>query len=181
MRSVADRFDTILCSTGQHRELLDQALSPFGLRPDLDLALMQPSQQLADLTGRALAALDCVFDQYRPDLVIVQGDTTTAFAGALAAYYRRIPVAHLEAGLRTDDIYDPFPEEGNRRLVSCLATVHFAPTTRAASQLRARRISRSAMSWSPAIPSSTRFSTSTVGVRLARLQWPRTQTAGASW
>lgn len=135
LRSVADRFDTVLCSTGQHRELLAHALSPFGLTPDLDLALMQPGQELADLTGRALAGLDGVYEQYRPDLVLVQGDTTTAFVGALAAYYRRIPVAHLEAGLRTDDLYDPFPEEVNRRLISCLAAVHFAPTTRAASRL----------------------------------------------
>ena len=136
LRSVADRFDTILCSTGQHRELLAQALGPFGLTPDLDLALMRPGQGLADLAGRALAGLDAVYENHRPDLVLVQGDTTTAFVGALAAYYRQIPVAHLEAGLRTDDLYDPFPEEANRRLVSSLASLHFAPTARAASRLR---------------------------------------------
>ena len=135
LRTAADRFETLLCSTGQHRELLAQALHPFGLAPDLDLELMTPSQTLAALTGRALAALDAAYEQYRPDLVVVQGDTTTAFAGALAAYYRKVPVAHLEAGLRTDDVYDPFPEEANRRLVSSLASVHFAPTSRAGGRL----------------------------------------------
>ena len=135
MRTMADRFDTVMCSTGQHRELLVDALRPFGLTPDLDLDLMEPGQELADLTARALTGLDAAYQAFRPDLVLVQGDTTTAFAGALAAYYRQIPVAHLEAGLRTNDIHDPFPEEANRRLVSRLATVHFAPTARAARQL----------------------------------------------
>jgi UDP-N-acetylglucosamine 2-epimerase (non-hydrolysing) len=135
LRTAADRFDTVLCSTGQHRELLAQALGPFGLTPALDLALMEPGQRLADLASRALAGLDAAYERYRPDIVLVQGDTTTAFAGALAAYYRRIPVAHVEAGLRTEDLNDPFPEEGNRRLVSCLAAVHFAPTVRAATLL----------------------------------------------
>jgi UDP-N-acetylglucosamine 2-epimerase (non-hydrolysing) len=135
LRSVADRFDTILCSTGQHRELLAGALSSFGLAPDLDLALMRQSQDLAALTGRVLAGVHAVYERYRPQLVLVQGDTTTAFAGALAAYYRQIPVAHLEAGLRSGERYDPFPEEVNRRLVSCLATMHFAPTIGAARRL----------------------------------------------
>ena len=135
LRSQVDRFETVLCSTGQHQALLEQALRPFELTPDVDLQLMTPRQRLGELTGRALAGLDLVFDRYRPDLVLVQGDTTTAFSGALAAYYRKIPVAHLEAGLRTGDPYDPFPEEVNRRLVACLATLHFAPTLRAAMQL----------------------------------------------
>ena len=135
LRSVPHRFETVLCSTGQHRELVDQALAPFGLSPDIDLHVMRSAQRLADVAGRILAALDRVYAKRRPDLVLVQGDTTSCFVGALAAYYRRIPVAHLEAGLRTDDVYDPFPEEVHRRLVSSLATFHFAPTRRAASQL----------------------------------------------
>jgi UDP-N-acetylglucosamine 2-epimerase (non-hydrolysing) len=136
LKSLEDRFETILCSTGQHRELLTQALEPFGLAADLDLALMRPNQSLADLTGRAVPALDAVFRKLKPDLVVVQGDTTSAFVGALAAFYRRTPIAHLEAGLRTGDMYSPFPEEVNRRLISTLASLHFAPTSWAANRLR---------------------------------------------
>ena len=112
LRTVSDRFETLLCSTGQHRELLDSALRPFGLVADIDLAVMQRRQHLADLAGRLLAGLDSVLERERPDMVLVQGDTTTAFVGALAAYYRKIPVAHIEAGLRTRDLSSPFPEEG---------------------------------------------------------------------
>ncbi len=136
LNSMSETFETVLCSTGQHGELLEEALRPFGLVPDIDLGLMTPRQGLGNLTGRALAGLDRAYDRFRPDLVLVQGDTTTAFCGALAAFYRRIPVAHLEAGLRTGDLGDPFPEEANRRLISCVASLHFAPTLRAASQLR---------------------------------------------
>jgi UDP-N-acetylglucosamine 2-epimerase (non-hydrolysing) len=129
-------FETILCSTGQHRQMLDQALEAFGLVPDVDLGLMQPSQTLAGLTSRAITGLDTVMAEYRPDLVAVQGDTSTAMAGALAAYYHRVPVAHIEAGLRTQDLYQPFPEEANRRLIGTLATLHFPPTGLAADHLR---------------------------------------------
>ena len=119
------RFEVVLCSTGQHREMLDQALSAFGLEPDLELGVMRERQTLAGLTTRALGALDAGISRLRPDLVLVQGDTTSAMAGALAAYYGQVPVAHLEAGLRTADLYRPFPEEGNRRLIGTLAALHF--------------------------------------------------------
>lgn len=135
LRRHADELETIVCSTGQHRDLLDRALAGFGLAPAIDLALMRPRQSLADLTSRAVAALDGVIDDVRPDLVIVQGDTTSALAGALAAHYRRVPVAHVEAGLRTDDLVEPFPEEANRRLIGVLAGLHFAPTPEAARRL----------------------------------------------
>jgi UDP-N-acetylglucosamine 2-epimerase (non-hydrolysing) len=121
--------------TGQHRELLDQVLDLFSIRPALDLRVMTPDQDLGTLTARILQQLGTVFLQYRPDWVIVQGDTTTAFAAALAAFYLRIPVAHVEAGLRTDDRYDPYPEEINRRFVDQLASLHFAPTERARANL----------------------------------------------
>jgi UDP-N-acetylglucosamine 2-epimerase len=118
-------------ATGQHREMLDQVLAVFGITPDRDLRVMTTGQSLSQLTARLLALLDPVFVEETPDAVIVQGDTATACAAALAAYYRRIPVGHVEAGLRTGDRYAPFPEEVNRRLVSVLATWHFAPTERA--------------------------------------------------
>ena len=135
LKAMDDRFETVLCSTGQHKELLAQALEPFGLSPDVDLGLMKAGQSLASLTSRSIPRLDAVYAKLRPDLVMVQGDTATAFAGALAAYYRRIPIAHLEAGLRTGAMYSPFPEEGNRRLISTLASLHFAPTSWAATRL----------------------------------------------
>jgi len=117
-----------LVSTGQHRELLDQALADFGLVADRDLALMRPSQTLAEVTARALTALDQVFDAEQPDFVLAQGDTTTVLASALASYYRRIPFGHVEAGLRTGQPGRPFPEEKNRVLAGHLADLHFAPT-----------------------------------------------------
>jgi len=121
--------------TGQHRELLAQVLDLFGLQPDWNLQIMRPDQDLAYLTGAALSGVAGILASYRPDRVIVQGDTTTTFAGALAAFYHRIPVAHVEAGLRTDNIYAPWPEEVNRRLVSQVADLHFAPTARARGNL----------------------------------------------
>ena len=136
LRACADEMETWLCATGQHREMLDQALAPFNLEPDIHLDLMRPRQTPADLTARAVQALDGVMTRVAPDLVLVQGDTSSAFAGALAAYYHRVPVAHLEAGLRTDDLYQPFPEEGNRRLIAAVTALHFAPTARAAYRLR---------------------------------------------
>ncbi|MBX9813250.1 MAG: UDP-N-acetylglucosamine 2-epimerase (non-hydrolyzing) [Sphingomonas sp.] len=123
------------CVTAQHRGLLDQVLSIAGLTPDIDLDLMEPGQTLDRLTARLLTGLGAVMDAEKPDRVIVQGDTATAMVGALAAYYRRVPVSHVEAGLRSGDIYQPFPEEVNRRIVAPIADQHFAPTQTAADAL----------------------------------------------
>jgi UDP-N-acetylglucosamine 2-epimerase (non-hydrolysing) len=128
------------CVTAQHRGLLDQVLSIAGVVPDIDLDLMEPGQSLDRLTARLLLALGEVMDHERPDRVIVQGDTATAMVGALAAYYRKIPVAHVEAGLRSRNIYQPWPEEVNRRIVAPIADLHFAPTETAAAALRAETI-----------------------------------------
>jgi UDP-N-acetylglucosamine 2-epimerase (non-hydrolysing) len=136
LREHSGEFETVLCSTGQHRDMLNQTLAVFGLEPDFNLDLMMPRQTLTDLTARVVGALDEVMTRVRPDLVVVQGDTTSAMVGALVAYYHRVPVAHVEAGLRTDDLYRPFPEEGNRRLISTLAALHFAPTPSAAYRLQ---------------------------------------------
>jgi UDP-N-acetylglucosamine 2-epimerase (non-hydrolysing) len=125
-----------LCVTAQHREMLDQVLEVFGLKPDFDLDLMKPGQDLAYITSAALEGVGQVVDEFRPDWVIVQGDTTTAFASALAAFYRKARVAHVEAGLRTGNILSPWPEEINRKLVSQLASLHFPPTQKAAENLR---------------------------------------------
>ncbi|QEL18492.1 non-hydrolyzing UDP-N-acetylglucosamine 2-epimerase [Limnoglobus roseus] len=130
-----DRFALEVCVTGQHRQMLDQVLDAFRIRPDVDLNLMAPSQTLADLTARTLTTLDAHFANSKPDLVLVQGDTTTVLAAALAAFYRRIPVGHVEAGLRTGNLQSPFPEEANRQLTTRLAALHFAPTQSAADNL----------------------------------------------
>lgn len=127
-RQFPEQFDVRVCVTAQHRELLDQVLEIFALQPDYDLNVMQPAQTLFYTTETILHALNPILSQEQPDWVFVQGDTTTVFAAALAAFYHRIPVAHVEAGLRTDNIYNPFPEEVNRRLVSVVASLHFAPT-----------------------------------------------------
>ena len=124
-----------VCITRQHSELLDPVLELFAIRPRFDLALMRPNQSLADLTANALSALDGVYRSFEPSVVVVQGDTTTAFSASLAAFYRRIPVAHVEAGLRTADLMAPWPEELNRRLTGIVATQHFAPTERARGNL----------------------------------------------
>ncbi|MDJ1467042.1 UDP-N-acetylglucosamine 2-epimerase (non-hydrolyzing) [Cytophagaceae bacterium DM2B3-1] len=123
-------FTHKLCVTGQHRELLAQVLDIFKLKPDYDLAIMQPGQDLSDITSRILLSIRSVFTEFRPDLVLVHGDTTTCFATTLAAFYAGIPVGHVEAGLRTGNLQAPFPEEANRVMVSRLATYHFAPTPR---------------------------------------------------
>jgi UDP-N-acetylglucosamine 2-epimerase (non-hydrolysing) len=128
-------FDCNICVTGQHREMLAQVVELFDLRPDWNLEVMRPNQDLAYITGAALSGVSGVLDAFRPDRVIVQGDTTTTFVGALAAFYHRIAVAHVEAGLRTNDIYSPWPEEVNRRLVTQIADLHFAPTARARENL----------------------------------------------
>ena len=121
-------FDCKVISTGQHKEMLDQVLEVFGVKPDVDLCLMQPNQTLAGLTGRAIESLDVCLASEKPDVVMVQGDTTTVLAGALAAFYHHIPVAHVEAGLRTGNLEAPWPEEANRQMVTRLAKWHFAPT-----------------------------------------------------
>ena len=125
-----------VCVTGQHREMLDQMLRVFAIEPDHDLAVMQPVQDLSDITARVLLGLRGVLSAERPAAVLVQGDTTTTMAAALAAFYAGAPVGHVEAGLRTDRLDQPFPEEMNRRLVGQLATWHYAPTARAAEHLR---------------------------------------------
>jgi UDP-N-acetylglucosamine 2-epimerase (non-hydrolysing) len=125
-----------VCVTGQHKQMLDQVLEVFEVKPAVDLALMQPDQTLASLTARALTAVDEYLAQAQPAMVLVQGDTTTAFCAALAAFYRRIPVGHVEAGLRTWNRWSPFPEEINRVFSTQIATLHFAPTKWAAENLR---------------------------------------------
>lgn len=122
--------ESIVCVTAQHREMLDQVLEIFQIQPDYDLNIMQPRQTLATITEKSLHGLDEVLATAQPDLVLVHGDTSTTFAGALAAFYHQIPVGHVEAGLRTYDIYSPFPEEMNRKLTGQIATLHFAPTPR---------------------------------------------------
>lgn len=133
-------FEPNVCVTGQHREMLDQVLEVFGIVPDMDLALMQPNQTLGSLTGRAITAIDAYLADTRPDMVIVQGDTTTVFCAALCAFYHNIPVGHVEAGLRTWNRRSPFPEEANRVLTSFVADYHFAPTEQSKRNLLQERI-----------------------------------------
>ncbi len=121
-------FQPIVISTGQHREMLQQVIDLFEIKVDADLQVMQPNQTLASLSARLLTAIDEVLDRLRPDLAVAQGDTTTSLISALASFYRRIPFAHVEAGLRTGDLASPFPEEANRRIASVVATLHFPPT-----------------------------------------------------
>lgn len=123
-----DRFEARVCVTGQHREMLDQVLELFQLVPDHDLNIMKPGQDLTDVTTGILQGLKDVLSEFKPDIVLVHGDTATTFAATLAAYYQQIPVGHVEAGLRTGNIYSPWPEEGNRKLTGTLSTLHFAPT-----------------------------------------------------
>lgn len=123
-----DEFETIVCVTGQHREMLDQVLTIFDVKPDYDLNIMKQGQDLTDVTARVLTGLRDVFKECRPDVVLVHGDTTTSTAGALAAFYAQIPVGHVEAGLRTHNIYSPWPEEMNRQITGRIATYNFSPT-----------------------------------------------------
>jgi UDP-N-acetylglucosamine 2-epimerase (non-hydrolysing) len=133
-------FSVKILVTGQHREMLDQVLSFFSITPDYDLNLMKPNQTLFDITADALRGMDKIIDEVKPDLIIVQGDTTTVLTGALAGYYKKIKVAHLEAGLRTGDKYSPFPEEMNRILTGHIADYHWAPTEQARKNLLAEGI-----------------------------------------
>lgn len=123
-----ENFETKVCVTGQHRQMLDQVLELFNLTPDFDLNLMKPGQTLSDVTSGVLKGLEAVFEEWLPDLVLVHGDTATTFAASLAAYYHKVKIGHVEAGLRTGDIYSPWPEEANRKLTGALANYHFAPT-----------------------------------------------------
>ena len=122
-------FKTIICVTGQHREMLDQVLTFFDVKPDYDLNIMKPGQDLTDVTSRVLLGMRDVFKVCHPDIVLVHGDTTTSTAAAIAAFYQRIPVGHIEAGLRTNNIYSPWPEEMNRQITGRLSTYNFSPTT----------------------------------------------------
>ena len=132
----SNKFRTRVILTGQHKEMVSQVMDIFKISADLDLDLMKPRQSLTHITCAALEGLRKDFQENRPDLVLVQGDTTTAFAAALAAFYEQIPIGHVEAGLRTDNLQNPFPEEANRRLISQIATLHFAPTDRAVENLK---------------------------------------------
>ncbi|MEG0876129.1 MAG: UDP-N-acetylglucosamine 2-epimerase (non-hydrolyzing) [Oscillospiraceae bacterium] len=133
-------FESLVCVTAQHRQMLDDVLSSFKITPDYDLNIMQSGQTLADITSRVLQGIGGVLREAKPDLVLVHGDTTTTFAGALGAFYEQIPVGHVEAGLRTFDRYSPFPEEMNRCMVARLAGLHFAPTAQNAKNLRNENI-----------------------------------------
>lgn len=123
-----ERFEAKVCVTGQHREMLDQVLGLFAITPDFDLNIMKPGQDLTDVTTAILQGLKAVLTEFKPDIVLVHGDTATTLAASLAAYYQQIPVAHVEAGLRTGNLYSPWPEEGNRKLTGALAKLNFAPT-----------------------------------------------------
>jgi UDP-N-acetylglucosamine 2-epimerase (non-hydrolysing) len=129
-------FRPYVVLTGQHREMVEQVMQLFQIREDEDLKIMQPQQTLTDITSRSLKGLERVYQEIQPKIVIVQGDTTTAFAAALEAFYQKIPIGHVEAGLRTDNIYNPYPEEANRRLISQIAQLHFAPTPQAVDNLK---------------------------------------------
>lgn len=128
-------IENVVCVTAQHRQMLDQVLSLFDIQPDYDLNLMQPNQSLAQLTATALSELDVVLEREKPDWVLTQGDTTTAMVGALAGFYRRVKVGHVEAGLRTWDKFQPFPEEINRKIADAVCDLHFAPTTQSRENL----------------------------------------------
>ncbi len=141
-RKNQELFEIRVCVTGQHRQMLDQVLLFFEIVPDFDCNLMKPNQTLIDVTAEGLKGIELVLDQYTPDILFVQGDTTSAFIGALAGYYRQIKVAHLEAGLRSGQKYSPFPEEVNRILVGHIADYHFAPTDRAVENLRNEGITK---------------------------------------
>ena len=130
------KFIVRLILTGQHKEMVAQVLDLFNLRADLDLNLMKKKQSLTHITCDTLIGLRKEFTQFKPDLVVVQGDTSTAFSGSLAAFYEKIPIAHVEAGLRTENFLNPFPEEANRRFISQIASLHFAPTELAKNNLK---------------------------------------------
>jgi UDP-N-acetylglucosamine 2-epimerase (non-hydrolysing) len=135
-------INTVIINLGQHREMILQALETFEIKPDVDLALMEENQSLTSFTAKAIPILDSLYAETKPDIVVVQGDTTTAMVAALCAFYRKIPVCHVEAGLRTFDMFHPFPEEVNRRIISAATTLHCCPTNRARDNLLHEGISR---------------------------------------
>jgi UDP-N-acetylglucosamine 2-epimerase (non-hydrolysing) len=145
LKKRRSQFNVVSIATAQHRQMLDQVLDVFRITPDHDLNIMQPRQTLATITKNTIEALDTVLATERPDMVLVQGDTTTTFVGSLAAFYQRIPVGHVEAGLRTNDKSNPFPEEINRRLTSCMTDLHFAPTETSKKALLREHIRRDAI------------------------------------
>ena len=128
LQQMPEEFQTVVCVTGQHREMLDQVLRLFDITPEYDLNIMKPNQDLYDITSRILLGMRDVLKEVQPDIVLVHGDTTTSMAAALAAFYQQIPVGHVEAGLRTGNIYSPWPEEMNRLITGCITTHHFSPT-----------------------------------------------------
>ena len=123
-----ERIDAKVCVTAQHREMLDSVLEIFNVKPDFDLNIMAHGQTIIDICNKVLTGVDKVLKEFRPDIVLVHGDTSTTLNGALAAFYNKVQVGHVEAGLRTGDMYSPFPEEANRKLTGAIATLHFAPT-----------------------------------------------------
>lgn len=145
LRKYPGQITNIVCVTAQHRQMLDQVLSLFGIKPDYDLNLMRPSQTLAQITATALTELDAVLDREKPDWVLTQGDTTTAMVGALAAFYHRIKVGHVEAGLRTWDKHQPFPEEINRKIADAVCDLHFAPTVQSRDNLLREGVNESSV------------------------------------
>ena len=134
-----------VCVTGQHREMLDEVLSIFSIKSDFDLSVMEPNQSLSTLTSKILIGLDPILSSERPDIALVHGDTTTTLAASMGCFYRQIPVAHIEAGLRTGNIYSPWPEEVNRKATAAMASLHFAPTERAAKNLRSEGVEESSI------------------------------------
>jgi len=167
-------FQVKCCITAQHRQMLDQVLEAFGVAPDYDLNLMQPGQTLAQLSARVLAAVEEVLTAERPDMVLVQGDTTTTFCGALAAFYSRIPVGHVEAGLRTGDLSQPFPEELNRVFTTRLSALHFAPTQDAARNLLGEGVAaeRIVVTGNTGIDALLQVSEKLRAGLLAGIEWP---------
>ena len=143
LRRRHEEFDTLVVATAQHRGMLDQVLTLFGIVPDVDLDIMRQGQGLGDLTARLIAELQALWERTRPDVVLVQGDTTSSFVGSLTAYYAHIPIGHIEAGLRTYDKYGPFPEEINRRLIDAMADLYCAPTRASRANLLAERVPES--------------------------------------
>ncbi|MEN4947693.1 MULTISPECIES: non-hydrolyzing UDP-N-acetylglucosamine 2-epimerase [Pseudomonas] len=139
------RFESRVCVTAQHREMLDQVLELFELTPDFDLNIMKAGQTLTDVTTAIIQGLKPILEDFKPDVILVHGDTATTFAASLAAYYQQVPIAHVEAGLRTNDLYSPWPEEGNRRLTGTLAALHFAPTETSRQNLLNEGIASSAI------------------------------------
>lgn len=142
LQQYPDQIESIVCSTGQHREMLDMVLSLFGIQPDYDLKVMQPDQSLTQLTTNLMQGLDGLVQQLKPDWILAQGDTTTVMVAAMVAYYHRVRFGHIEAGLRTYNKYQPFPEEGNRRVADLLADACFAPTAQAAERLASEGVPR---------------------------------------